>query len=96
MDRLMEKYFKGGYRPKLPARQPTGPPPAAILSHEADWKCLAASGAIEGPKALRRFGREPITRKRATDFSSGFGLGLFAGAVGALIVLGQIAQWGAK
>jgi hypothetical protein len=29
-------------------------------------------------------------------WASGFGLGLFAGAVGALLLMGQLAQWGAR
>lgn len=96
MDRLTEKYFRAGIGVNPPKRRPSEPSPPEVLSHEADWKCLAASGAIEGPKASRRFGREPITRKRVTDFSSGFGLGLFIGAIAALVALGQLAQWGAK
>jgi hypothetical protein len=55
---------------------------------------MAASGAIEGPQK-NRF-KKPITLERMTDFLSGFGLGLFVGAVAALIFLGQLAQWGAR
>lgn len=55
---------------------------------------MAASGAIEGPQRDRL--AKPITRQRITDFLSGFGLGLFVGAVAALIFLGQLAQWGAR
>lgn len=64
------------------------------------WQSTQGQRAWQFQKKLKPFRLMPrrglIDWRRVGDFLSGFGLGLFVGAVGALIVIGQLAQWGGK
>jgi hypothetical protein len=65
-----------------------------LNQEQRNARFMAASGAVEGPIKSGRRGL--MTGQRVGDFLSGFGLGLFVGAVACLILLGQLAQWGGK
>jgi hypothetical protein len=58
-------------------------------SKNPDWRCLVASGAIEGPVKYKRK-RRPITGGRINDCAAFFGIGVFVGFVGAFLLIAYL------